>query len=121
MPPLSNFHIPHVYWRASQSGPWLAQPDTSTNDHSFLALCYTGTGGEDDLILIPPPPAVFTFQTEETSQSISLTINDDIILELEERFSLTLFKNESIPGVNVDPTLGTAEITILDNECESGI
>ena len=80
-----------------------------------LSVC---TGSIGDFTLDPTPPAEFIFQPDENTQSISLTINDDNLLELNEDFQLSLFKDDTtIEGVIVNPQLGVTTITILDNEC----
>lgn len=71
-----------------------------------------------DFTLTPPPPAAFLFTTDQVSQSISLNIVDDTLLELEEMFALSLFKNTSTEGVDVDAGRGVTDINIIDNESE---
>ena len=46
-------------------------------------------------------------------QSISVAINDDNIVENNERFTATLTAEN---GVNIQPGGGTATVTILDND-----
>ena len=56
----------------------------------------------------------FTFEPDEEFKSLTLSVIDDNVLEIEENFALSLFQNTSIPDVNIDPSI--AEFTLQDNE-----
>lgn len=71
-----------------------------------------------DFTLTPMLLASFLFTTDQVSQFISLNIVDDTLLELEELFALSLFKNTSIEGVDVEAGRGVTDINIIDNESE---
>lgn len=61
-------------------------------------------------------PMAFLFQPSDMFLSFTLTIMDDDILETDEMFSLTLFKNTSVINVDIAPRRTT--ITIIDDEGE---
>lgn len=58
----------------------------------------------------------FLFQPSDMFLSFTLTIIDDDILETDETFSLSLFKNASVQNVDIAPR--RTSITIIDNESE---
>ena len=74
----------------------------------------------NDFTLDPNIPVVFTFQPDEVSQSLALTIIDDNLLELDEMFRLSLFKDTSVEGAIVNSERGLTIISIVDNECMYG-
>lgn len=61
-------------------------------------------------------PMAFLFQPSDMFLSFALTIIDDNILETDETFSLSLFKNTSVENVDIAPR--RTLITIIDNEGE---
>ena len=56
----------------------------------------------------------FSFEPDEQFKSLTLSVIDDNLLEIEETFALSLFQNTSIPDVDVSPSI--ALFTLLDNE-----
>ena len=62
-------------------------------------------------------PVAFEFLPTQQNRAINLTIIDDIFLEIDEDFALTVFKDTSaIPNVGIAPGRGRTTINIIDNE-----
>ena len=80
----------------------------------FLSPSLAGTGS--DFTLNEDLPQTFTFQPTDEAQSLIVSIVDDTVLEIEESFALTLFKDTSIPDVDIEPGRGLTVIRIIDNE-----
>ncbi len=76
---------------------------------ALAAKAGTATGGGTDYTA---PAATFTFPAGTTSQAVSVTINDDSLVEPDEDFTLTL-------GAGTGYTVGTpasTKVTIIDND-----
>ena len=57
---------------------------------------------------------VFVFQPDEQLKTLIISVIDDNLLEVPENFALSLFKDTSIPNVNVEPSI--ASFFLVDNE-----
>jgi len=84
---------------------------TCTVDH--LVIIYISAANMD----FSTTSAVLTFSVSTSTQCEQVTIIDDIILENSEIFFMQLESTD--PAVEI--TLGSAPVTILDNDSEYGI
>lgn len=71
-----------------------------------------------DFTLDSTLPTAYDFSPSDETMALTVTVLDDNILEIDESFALTLFKNTSVPDVSVAPGRGIATIVIEDNESE---
>ena len=57
------------------------------------------------------------FAVCETQSCANITIEDDLVLEMEERFDISLNRTTDLdPRITLNPTLG--QIVIIDNDSE---
>ena len=83
--------------------------------HFCLVVTHATTVYTDEDFTLDLPMS-FTFSSADEVMSITLTVIDDNLLEVTESFAVSLFKDISIPDVNINPDRGIATVEIIDDE-----
>ena len=78
-----------------------------------MLLGFWYVSGGNDYVRIPP--LLLTFDPSTSHIDVSVTLLNDSIFELTEKFSATLsFPGDPLPGVTLSPD--SAQITIFDDD-----